>query len=200
VHTSNLEDLKRVFKQYLHQMTNENFSFSLEHFRQDIFLSNRMNYTAEVLRQACHSSKNIVLVINHDYVDSLVNSWKNLEPKLKSFYDFYRENDEDIIFVDYMEKLVIVDLLTGSFINDNFIIYQKLPFNVKTSSTWKSGLPSLFMLWKNFHDRYSSLFKQIPFKMENFEKHLKKFNVGVIEEVDKEKERENLRRELSEEF
>ena len=54
------------------------------------------------------------------------------------------------------------------------------------------------MVWKNYHDHYTDLFRQIPFKTENFEKYLKKFNVGEIEEVDMEQERENLKRELEE--
>lgn len=200
LHTTKLDDLKKIFKKYFDEMSRENFSFSLEQFYKETFLNNRMNYTAEVLRQACYSSKKIVLVINHEYVDSLMDSWKNIEPKLKSFYDFYRENDEDISLVDYLEKLVIIDLLTGSFINDNFIKFNKFPFTVKTSQSWTNGLPSFFMVWKNYHDNYSNLFKQIPFEIQNFEKYLKKYNVGNIEEVDKAKEREDFIEELRNEI
>ncbi len=199
LHTAKLDDLKKTFKKYIDEMSNENYSFSYEQFNEKIFLKHRMDYTAENLRQSCYSSKKIVFIINHDYVDSLLSSWKNLESKLKSFYDFYRENDEELEFVDYMEKLVIIDLLNGSFINNNFIKFKRFPFTIKNSPSWKNGLLSFYMVWKNYHDHYSDLFRQIPFKTENFEKYLKKFNVGEIEEVDMEQERENLKRELEEE-
>jgi len=180
-------------------MSNENYSFSYEQFNEKIFLKHRMDYTAEVLRQSCYSSKKIVLIINHDYVDSLLSSWKNLGSKLKSFDDFYRENEEELEFVDYIEKLVIIDLLNGSFINNNFIKFKRFPFTVKNSTSWKNGLLSFYMVWKNYHDNYTDLFRQIPFKSENFEKYLMKFNLGEIEEVDMEQQRENIKRELEEE-
>jgi hypothetical protein len=201
IHKITLEELKAILASYIHNMKERNYSFSYEVAAEQFLLDHRLQYTAELLRQTCYSSKRVLLVVNHNYVDNLVTQWKNLDPKIVGINSFYEDYDKiEMKFIDYIEKLVIIDVLTGSFIKNNFIKNSTFPFRVKKDESWKVGTLNLFMLYNSMHQKYMGLFKNIPFKIQYYEEHLKKFILGINNEVDIDLEKDKYTKEIYEEL
>lgn len=172
-----LQDVKTMFKRYIEELENENFSFNYELVMKDKLLNHRLNYTCEVLKQCCHSSKKIAFVTNHQYIEPLIESWKKLKPEINNFNSFYKDNIRDLNFVDFMEKLVILDILEGSFINSNFIVHQTFPYGCRRNPSWETGFMNLFQIWNNYYKHYSEMITNVPFKIDKYNKYLSEFNI-----------------------
>ncbi len=127
INTVKIDDLKEVFKIYCKELEKCNFYFNYEILEKNCnFLDKRLNYNIEVIRQMCYSSKKVCMVVNYQHIDKLVLCWKKLSNEIKSLESFYIDMDKnkDIYFLDFIEKLVILDILNGGYINDNFIVYK----------------------------------------------------------------------------
>ena len=179
IHNTSLDMLKNVFKRYADEILNKNYFFSHEEFFSNTFLDGRLKYTAELTRQACYSAENICLIMDYHYIDNMMEQWKNLDQKVQSLKSLYRPNDEQIYFVDFMEKLVILDIMNGSFIFNNFIKYENFPFQKKVLPTWHEGFQNVFAVWEHYHGHYSALVSKIPFSDKKYQEFIDKFNVGL---------------------
>ena len=79
------------------------------------------------MRQACYSSKKMVVIAEFDYIDQILENWKGLSKEitpLENYYKVKKEGKDIITYVDYLEKLVLIDLMLDGFIHDNFIKYK----------------------------------------------------------------------------
>ena len=118
-------EMKNVFKIYLDSIENNNFFFDYKLLNYEIFLKEKMSYMTEMLRQMTFSNKKIVFVIDYKYHEHFIETWKKLENKIQPLNDFYKElnNDqkEPQEFVEYIENLIMLDLLEDGFIFENFV-------------------------------------------------------------------------------
>ena len=122
-----IKQLKKMFNTHLEELKKENFEFRPELLTKHTFVDARLLYFTEVIRQACHSSKKMVVVAEQTFIDQIVNNWKSLPQEIRpidSFYAINNETHDSLSFVDYIEKIVLIDLLTDNFIKDNFVAYK----------------------------------------------------------------------------
>lgn len=178
IHMESMDKLKEIFRRQMDELERKNYFFSFEEMSPNIFLK-RLNYTAELVRQSCYSSKRVVLIMNYHYVDTFIEYWKDLSPSVNSLSQLYRKNDEQVSLPDFIEKLVLIDLLYGGFIHDNFIKYNSFPYPCKNQLTWKAGWPNIFDLWTHYHTHYTELVRNIPFNKDKYNEFISKFNVGI---------------------
>lgn len=191
-YNTSIDEAKEVFNKIVEQMTIHNYSFNLEAFYEKIFLSEkvkRLDYTAELIRHMCFSNKKIVLITNHNFIDPMVAAWKNLSDKIKPLESFYTKGDyKNVYFPDFIEKLVILDLLTGSFIQEHFIKHQTFPYPPKPYDSWKEFYPSIMQIWSFHYIQYSQIINDLDFNQEIYNSFLEKFNLGFEDEVDEAQE------------
>jgi hypothetical protein len=194
VYSNHIDTLKEILNRCMDELNIKNYGFSMESFYPEVFLrqSNkdlkglkRLDYVAEAVRHMCYSSKKVVLIIPYQFMDSMIDSWKNLSPSIQNLTSFYRENKEEIYFIDYIEKIVIVDILYGSFIFNNFIKHNTFPYPPRkdVDSFW-SGWPGVITAYIYYYNHYTSLLSQIPYDDDKYNAYIKKFNLGDDDEVD----------------
>jgi hypothetical protein len=193
-----MNDLKKIFKNHLQEIEKNNFLYSHELALPEVFLKNRLQYSAEVLRQACYSGKKIVKVMNYEYVEPFVEEWKNIGEKIKPLNKFYFENNEDIIFIDFIEKLAMLDVLYGGFFQNNFFSLNSCPIMCRDTTMFSTGWDSVFELWTHYYNHYHGLLNKNPINMKRYEEYLLSFNVGSEEFLEKENTEEHMREKLFE--
>jgi len=120
-----LPEMKNIFKTYLDSIYSNNFFFDYKLMNYEVFLKDKINYLAEILRQMTFSSKKIVFVIDYKYHEHFIETWRKLDKHISPLDKFYNLMPEKSIkptdFVDFIENLIMLDLLEDSFVFDNFV-------------------------------------------------------------------------------
>jgi len=119
--------MKKYFNTYLDEIKKNNFDYRPELIGRQTFLDARLLYFTEVIRQSCFSSKKLVVVTENCYIDQILNNWKGLQKEIRSLDSFYMiksQTFDAISFVDYIEKIVIIDLMLDNYVKDNFVDYK----------------------------------------------------------------------------
>ena len=203
--TVTLPELKEYFNIYIQELGKQHYDFHPEFLAHKHFLDNRLKYSVEAVRQACYSNKKICLVTSYKYTDKFIDNWKKLDKNVKNLKDFYpkikkseiensfksimkktREDDlysdkfviqaDDMSFVDFIEKIVIIDFFFDNFINDNFIKYQSFPFAGKHTTAWMSGFCNIFNLWDHYSKIYKEKIDQFGIFDKEYNKYFNQFN------------------------
>jgi len=126
-----LTEMKNIFKTYLDSIYNNNFYFDYKLMNYDIFLKDKISYLAEITRQMTFSSKKIVFIIDYKYHEHFIETWRKLDNKittLDKFYDNEKRNQKVNDFVDFIENLIMIDLLEDSFVYDNFVQHKVIKY------------------------------------------------------------------------
>ncbi len=126
-----LVEMKNIFKTYLDSVINNNFSFDYKQMNYEVFLEDKISYLAEIARQMTFSSKRVVFVIDYKYHEHFIETWKKIDKQISPLDKFYKGTIRDnssqnnqkphTDFVDFIENLIMIDLLEDSFVFDNFI-------------------------------------------------------------------------------
>jgi hypothetical protein len=127
IHNNNLDKMREAFKVYLNELKDNNFYYNYEIVEKHCnFLNTRLGYSVEVIRQMCYSAKRICVVINYQHIEKIGTYWKKIGKEIKPLNSFYNdvEKNKDVYFVDFIEKMVILDILNGGFVNDNFVEHK----------------------------------------------------------------------------
>jgi hypothetical protein len=120
-------EMKNIFRIYLDSISNNNFFFDYKLLNYEIFLKEKLSYMVEILRQMTFSNKKIVFVMDYKYQEHFIEHWRKLENKINPLENFYKDIDIDNKnknpqeFVDYIENLILLDLLEDGFIFENFV-------------------------------------------------------------------------------
>jgi hypothetical protein len=175
-----LQTLKDTFKNYLNQLSLGNFYYNFEMIQTEDFdiLESRIKYSIEILKQLSHSSKRVVFVANYQHCNSIVKHWKAMEREVKQLDDFFVKEEDfgEIHFIDFIEKIVIVDILNNSFINDNFIQYESFPFRSVNNPSWQVAYANVFQLWKHYYTHYSGLLSNQQVSLDKYKDYINQFN------------------------
>ena len=89
----------------------------------------KINYIVEVLKHASHLGKKVVFVVENNLVDHIGDTWKKSSMDLNTLRSQIKllvENNPS--FVEYIERLVLLDLILDNFIQNNFVKYKSFPF------------------------------------------------------------------------
>jgi hypothetical protein len=125
-------EMKNIFKIYLDSISNNNFYFDYKLLNYEIFLEEKITYMVEILRQMSFSNKKIVFVMDYKYQEHFIEHWRKLEKKINPLENFYKEFNNKTKkpqeFVDYIENLIMLDLLEDGFIFENFVNFKVIYF------------------------------------------------------------------------
>lgn len=123
-----LPEMKNIFRTYLDSVYNNNFYFDYKLMNYEVFLKDKINYLAEVTRQMTYSSKKIVFVIDYKYHEHFIETWRKIDKQISPLDKFYNlnpdKNKKPTDFVDFIENLIMIDLLEDSFVADNFVNHK----------------------------------------------------------------------------
>jgi hypothetical protein len=73
--------------------------------------------------------------------------------------ELYKLPTEDVLFMEFIEKLVILDLILEPLIQRYFVKYESFPYSCRNTVGGKENLTKVFLLWKHFYGIYSSAIK-----------------------------------------
>jgi len=100
----------------------------------EVFLEDKISYLAEIARQMTFSSKRVVFVIDYKYHEHFIETWKKIDKQISPLDKFYKGTIRDnssqnnqkphTDFVDFIENLIMIDLLEDSFVFDNFVEHR----------------------------------------------------------------------------
>jgi hypothetical protein len=164
-----LPELKSLFKIYRDEFPKVNPYFDIRLQRPDIFLEPKMKYITEVIRQTLVANKNVLLIYDNNMADLIEQSWENLEwdPEkdkkrvyLSDLTSRIKAGSDEMNFVDYIEKHVILDIILGPIMKKFFVDLKSFPFKAEDVIGANYGVKNVFILWKHFHDNYVELLKQ----------------------------------------
>ncbi len=116
VQNNKIDNLREAFKVYLNELQDNNFYYNYEIVEKHCnFLEKRLSYSIEVIRQMCYSAKRLCFIVNYQHMEKIGAQWKKLSSEIKPLNTFYEDEAKhiDIYFVDFVEKLVILDILNG---------------------------------------------------------------------------------------
>lgn len=207
---------------YIQELGKQHFDFHPEFMDPENFLKNRINYLTECTRQACYSNKKIVIVSQYKYVDKILESWKKLDKKITPLRDFYPRvrtgideegekifaktfedeyfsktnvfSSDSMTYIDYIEKLVIIDFFYENFIYDNFVQYNSFPYSGKHTLAWMSGFTNLFHIWKTLTKNYKEKIDNYAINNLEYVKYINTFNFIEDYKSESEEEEENVKK------
>lgn len=62
--------------------------------------------------------------------------------------------DSPLSFVEYLEKIYLIDCLTGNFINDYFVRFESFPFLGEDTVQSEMYQSYTFIIWNHFRSQY----------------------------------------------
>ena len=161
------EELIEILKVTSKQIGEKRSEFSVENYKPSIFLSHRMKYTTEILRQVSLAHKRILFLCDYKLLEFISEEWKRLPPSprhLQGLLNLTNNNTNtktNQIIVDtlmnHVEKHVILELLLDPFVTQNFTLLQSYPFNVMNTMDWEGNLISIFSMWEDALRRYQEI-------------------------------------------
>ena len=104
--------------------------------------------------------------------------WKNLgkQRKLVELYSNIPSNNTEEAqdnkpYVEYIQKHALVDIMFNSFIQDNFMDFDFLPFNGIGLFNWQASISSTREYWNHFYSKYMTQLKNISLSTIEKEEH-----------------------------
>ena len=83
----------------------------------------------EVLKHSSHLGKKVVCIVNNGLVDLIVDKWKESQMDLKTLKSqITLPTNNDPTFIEYIENLVLLDLIMDDFIDSNFVKLKSFPY------------------------------------------------------------------------
>ena len=126
---------------------------------------------SEVLRQLAHSYQRTVAIVDHDHLEALEECWTALPEKLSTLssllhvprnwngnvslngkLDKFLQQDS---FLEFIEKLVILELLQEPFLHDNFVSKNSFPFSHEGFIGHETALLNVFTFWNHYRAKYT---------------------------------------------
>lgn len=63
------------------------------------------------------------------------------------------------MFIEFIEKLVILDIILKPWIQNYFVKYQSFPYSCRNTVGGKENLTKVFLLWRHYYGLYSKAVK-----------------------------------------
>jgi hypothetical protein len=65
--------------------------------------------------------------------------------------NFKADNQKEVLFIEFIEKLVILDLILSPLIQNYFIKYQSFPYSCRNTVGGKENLSKVFLVWNHYY-------------------------------------------------
>lgn len=125
----------------------------------------------EVLRQLATTHKTTVAVVDSDHLEYIDNAWMEIPPEMRTLESLIKVNqgwnanvfaENDIeknlkqeTFLEFVEKLAILDVMSDSFIQDNFIKLKAFPFSHLGFLGHETAMLNVFTYWQHYREKYA---------------------------------------------
>lgn len=196
-----------MFKEAIYQWHNaDNISYDPQLKYKEIFVIPRVNYMTEVLRQLGSTHRRIVAVVESEHLEYIDNAWLKIPPEMRSLESLIKVNkgwnanvfaQNDIennlkqeTFLEFVEKLAILDVMTDSFINDNFIKHKAFPFSHLGFLGHETAMLNVFTYWSHYREIYAKQLSQVVFEKDSISQYHRDLGVKYEDHIDTETEDE----------
>ena len=124
-------EMRELYKIKVDEMKSENEYFDGRFLFKEVFIQPKVNYMAELIKQTCLSYKNVLVVLEFDFLELLSEAWKSLETQVKPLSSLLEipEMSKNKPFVDFVENHVLLDFILGNFLKKNFIDFGVFPYS-----------------------------------------------------------------------
>lgn len=124
-----LSELRKLFVQYvdrLHADQLGRFDPRLLYYGQ--LLRPKIEYMTGVLKLTSRLNKRTIGICDSQYTEFIAESWRKSKTTKDTFQYFEYENNGP--FIEFIEKLVILDLILEPLLSKYFICYRSFPYNI----------------------------------------------------------------------
>jgi hypothetical protein len=161
----------------------------------------------EVLRQLGSTHKKIVAIVESDHLEYIDNAWLEIPAEMRSLESLikvvkgwnanvFAENDlennlKQETFLEFIEKLAILDVMTDSFINDNFIKHKAFPFSHLGFLGHETAMLNVFTYWEHYRSKYAKQMSQVVFEKDSISQYHRDLGVKYDDHIDTQTEDES---------
>lgn len=153
---SNLAYFKKLYKDW--QKQRKYNDLDIVNFAQNIIIDTKINYIGEVLKQVSYSSKNNIAIVPKGWIPYIENYWKNMDPEPKKLIDLLKLPKLSLkeALAERVEKHIILELLTDTYITEFYILNKYFPFNYDElmGARYNDSLGNV-ALWKSCMNEYT---------------------------------------------
>ena len=107
----------------------------------------------------------------------LEEEWKALKKELRPLESFFKMPLQDRsnpasqdTFLEFVEKQVILDLVSEPFISNNFIAYKSFPFNPEGFLGEETAMLNVFTFWDHYVGKYQKKIKKLAVLEQEYDK------------------------------
>lgn len=150
-----LKSLRQLFKDYIDRLNNSgnnrNYDPRLIHY--DKMLKHKIDHMTGILKLGCLLEEKTIAVVDRQYTEFIAEAWKKEKGKEDRMFD-YEAVETGGPFVEFIEKLVILDLMLEPLIDKFFIKNYRFPYSVKNKVGGPELVNSLFLIWNFYYKKY----------------------------------------------
>lgn len=157
---------------------------------------------AEVLRQLGCTYKRIVAIVDHDHLASLEDAWKHLPRDIQPLESLIKVSDKfhgdkapepgdsgldralkQDTFLEFVEKLVIFDVLFEPFIEDHFVKLKSFPFSHEGFLGHETAVLNVFTFWQHYRSKYAQELAKVMASSAEFDQYQKDMGLKFDDDV-----------------
>ena len=111
--------------------------------------------------------------------------------KAKIDYGSSKDKDDPLLqqtFLEFVEKLVILDVLLEPYLAVNFIEYDSFPYDHNNFLGKETALLNIFTFWKHYQSKYAGKLEEAPILEEEYQAWAEKEGQSFSKEDDDQQE------------
>lgn len=126
-----LKILKDGLKTYMDSVDSNGSKFDIRFVHKDIFITKKVKYMAEIIKQGLLTYNKIVVVVEKQLLEPLEEAWVKVSHDPIDFQQLLEipKMPSNVNLADYVEKHVILDIMLGNFLNDFYIKHKIFPYS-----------------------------------------------------------------------
>lgn len=146
-----LRELFRDFVGRLHSGNLKNFDPRLLHYKK--MLQHKVEHITGVLKLGSLLEDRTIAVVDRQYTEFVAEAWKSSRKPACELFS-YEAAETGGPFIEFIEKLVILDLVLEPLVERFFIKYKRFPYSIKNKVGGPELASSLFLIWKFYYSKY----------------------------------------------
>lgn len=112
----------------------------------------KIDHIAGVLKLTSKLAPRTLAICDNQYTEFIAESWR--KPGVEKSAFEYAECQSTGPFIEFIEKVVILDLILEPIVSKYFIGYKSFPFNVTKTIGGVELINSLFVVWDYYYQKY----------------------------------------------
>lgn len=164
VRNMTLKNMRELFDQFYSSKDDEDNKLDPRFLHSEVFLIQKVKYMTEVMKHSCVTYKQSIAVVENDLVSLIEQEWTELSPDLKKFKDLLKipNSVEDCVFIEHIEKHVILELISENFLQRYYIDRGVFPYTGVGTEGYNEGIyDQVLETWKHYRDQYIEKIKTL---------------------------------------